>query len=481
MISPKDTCLIHPQLLPENTNTTNTPARPMDNQPGLPTTACTLDDYLPARSTIERLVSDTPRVPECDPDDHTDEDRAVVPLPTATTHRAAMDTTAPSLLLRALAHLPVDILADGGMFPPEAAARLAATSQAVRRLFPRLEGRLPAHASVYPDLAGRDEVCTGLTRMATWARVTTLSLASCRLAGRAAWLARSLAPCTALTDLTLSNAGLADGDLTAEVAGALAALSSLSRLSLQGNLLQGQDLQDGGGIYHCLLACPALTCLDLSDNNVRGKGWLDFGRDKHMTALTALNFQGNDLCIVWRSLYCMIRVIKHNTRLSSLQLGSTRQSRTGIGAWELSVLRRCVFKSDLALTELSLHGNSGGDQVLGDEGAEEVTLIAENCPRLTTLDLSYNRIKDVGADSLALAMRSGHFSALTALCLTENEVGDAGALELVQATQHCPRFERLALGRNRLSYEGIAVLEAAWGREAGKGLWTRDSRLYSSF
>ena len=117
---------------------------------------------------------------------------------------------------------------------------------------------------------------------------------------------------------------------------------------------------------------------------------------------------------------------------------------------------------------------------MGDEGAETVTLIAENCPRLATLDLSSNRITDVGAGSLALAMRSGHFSALTALCLTENEVGDVGALELVQATQHCPRFERLALDRNRLSYEGIAALEAAWGREAAKGLWTRDSRLYSS-
>ena len=244
-----------------------------------------------------------------------------MPLPTATTQHAAMDlidlrerfherglykdwpAAGPSLLLRALAHLPVDTLVDSGMFPPKAAARLAATSQAVRRLLPRLEGGLPAHASVYPDLAGRDEVCTGLTRMATWARVTTLSLASCRLAGRAQWLARSLAPCTALTDLTLSNAGLADGDLTAEVAGALAALSSLSRLSLQGNLLQGKFVSGGGvdqvgrwwGLYDCLLACPALTCLDLSDNNVNGAGWLCVVRgQQHMTALTALNFQGND-------------------------------------------------------------------------------------------------------------------------------------------------------------------------------------------
>lgn len=50
----------------------------MDNRPGSPTTACTLDDYLRARSTLARLVADTPRVPERDPDDHTDEDRAVL-------------------------------------------------------------------------------------------------------------------------------------------------------------------------------------------------------------------------------------------------------------------------------------------------------------------------------------------------------------------------------------------------------------------
>ena len=117
----------------------------------------------------------------------------------------------------------------------------------------------------------------------------------------------------------------------------------------------------------------------------------------------------------------------------------------------------------------------------GDAEVAETCQALPSFSRLATLDLSSNRITDVGAGRLALAMRSGHFSALTALCLTENEVGDAGALELVQATQHCPRFERLALGRNRLSYEGVAVLETAWGREAAKGLWTRDSRLYSSF
>ena len=36
------------------------------------------DAYLRARSTLARLVADTPRVPERDPDDHTDEDRAVL-------------------------------------------------------------------------------------------------------------------------------------------------------------------------------------------------------------------------------------------------------------------------------------------------------------------------------------------------------------------------------------------------------------------
>ena len=378
----------------------------------------------------------------------------------------------PSLLLRALAYLPVDILVDGGVFPPKAAARLAATSRAVQRLLARLEGRLPAHASVYPDLAGRDEVCTGLARLAGWAHVTTLSLDSCRLAGRAQWLARSLAPCTALTDLTLSNAGLADGDLTAEVAGALAALSSLSRLSLQGNLLQGSE-----GLRDCLLACPALTGLDLSDNKVQDLCW-DHVSKCVSTVMTALYLQGNKLFLMGS--VAVGDIFDENTRLSSLRLGATRRSRTGISAIEIDWIR-INLESAVALTELFLHGDSSGGQVLGDEGAETVTLIAENCPRLAALDLSSNRITDVGAGSLALAMRSGHFSALTALCLTENEVGDAGALELVQATQHCPRFERLALGRNRLSYEGIAVLEAAWGREAAKGLWTRDSRLYSSF
>ena len=378
----------------------------------------------------------------------------------------------PSLLLRALAHLPLDVLVDGGMFPPKAAARLAATSQAVQRLLARLEGRLPAHASVYPDLAGRDEVCTGLARLAGWAHVTTLSLDSCRLAGRAQWLARSLAPCTALTDLTLSNAGLADGDLTAEVAGALAALSSLSRLSLQGNLLQGSE-----GLRYCLLACPALTVLDLSDNKVQDICWDHVSRGVS-TVMTALYLQGNKLFLLGS--FAIGDIFYENTRLATLRLGATRRSRTGISAIEIDWIR-INLESAVALTELFLHGDSSGGQVLGDEGAEKVTLIAENCPRLATLDLSSNRITDVGASRLALAMRSGHFSALTALCLTENEVGDAGALELVQDTQHCPRFERLALGRNRLSYEGIAALEAAWGREAAKGLWTRDSRLYSSF
>ena len=49
----------------------------MDKHSGSPTTARALDDYLRARSTLAPLVADTPRVPERDPDDHTDEDRAV--------------------------------------------------------------------------------------------------------------------------------------------------------------------------------------------------------------------------------------------------------------------------------------------------------------------------------------------------------------------------------------------------------------------
>jgi hypothetical protein len=50
----------------------------MDNDPGSPTPARALDAYLRARSTLAPLVADTPRVPERDPDDHTDEDRAVL-------------------------------------------------------------------------------------------------------------------------------------------------------------------------------------------------------------------------------------------------------------------------------------------------------------------------------------------------------------------------------------------------------------------
>lgn len=77
-IPPEDTCPIRPRTLPENTNTTTTPARAMDKRPGSHTTARALGDYLRARSTFARLVADTPRVPERDPDDHTDEDRAVL-------------------------------------------------------------------------------------------------------------------------------------------------------------------------------------------------------------------------------------------------------------------------------------------------------------------------------------------------------------------------------------------------------------------
>jgi hypothetical protein len=36
------------------------------------------DAYLCARYNLARLVAGVPRVPECDPDDHTDEERAVL-------------------------------------------------------------------------------------------------------------------------------------------------------------------------------------------------------------------------------------------------------------------------------------------------------------------------------------------------------------------------------------------------------------------
>jgi len=113
-----------------------------------------------------------------------------------------------------------------------------------------------------------------------------------------------------------------------------------------------------------------------------------------------------------------------------------------------------------ALAELDLSDNR-----LGDAGAVALAGALEPTARLETLDLRVNSVGDEGAESLALVLARN--AALTALHLRDNCIGDAGAERIAEALQDNTHLTTLDLSYNhRLSRKGaqrmIAALEASF-------------------
>ena len=129
-----------------------------------------------------------------------------------------------------------------------------------------------------------------------------------------------------------------------------------------------------------------------------------------------------------------------------------------------------------SLADLSLEGCCTKDWHAPEVSASFTRSIAgllRQCPWLTKLNLSKNRIAEDGAGSLAEVLSQCYW--LADLNLRENEIGEGGVRSLAGVLGQCSSLAKLDLGNNRLGEEGarslagviflcssLSVLDLAW-------------------
>jgi len=88
-------------------------------------------------------------------------------------------------------------------------------------------------------------------------------------------------------------------------------------------------------------------------------------------------------------------------------------------------------------------------------------------PRLTTLNLSHNKLSDGAASVLGRALAAGA-PALCKVALQENEIGDVGMMALAAAMRPggAPGMQDIKLAFNRIGDDGAVAIASAW-REGG--------------
>ena len=107
-----------------------------------------------------------------------------------------------------------------------------------------------------------------------------------------------------------------------------------------------------------------------------------------------------------------------------------------------------ALKSNRSLQRLDVLGNQ-----ISNRGARWISEALRVNITLTTLDIGHNQIGDEGARFLARALHVN--STLKDVCLYTNSVGDNGAQHLVEALASNTTLTLLNMGRNRITNQGI--------------------------
>ena len=95
--------------------------------------------------------------------------------------------------------------------------------------------------------------------------------------------------------------------------------------------------------------------------------------------------------------------------------------------------------------------------LFGPDGAESLTGMLPNLKTLVRLNLERNNIGPVGATSLAGALVQSPSPALTSLNLSENRIKDEGLESIAVALRQCPQLKDLNLSDNRITNTGLLV------------------------
>ena len=251
--------------------------------------------------------------------------------------------------------------------------------------------------------------------------------------------------------------GVSAGDA---IARALAANTTLTSLSLQGNGVgpQGCALVSGG-----LARNTILRSLDLAMNNIADDGVEALAPALERAALESLNLSNN--MIGSRGIRGLAGVLRGgNLLLQTLDLSGNEMRPRAAEA----LADALVFNS--LLCTLHLDHNQ-----LGPEG---MICLAKGlaCPSLTTLTLSSNACCDRGARAIAESIQ-GVWN-LSRLDLSANRIGDPGATSLAGVLASVTSLAHLDLGDNFVSEAGCtAVCQVLSDNESLHGLSLKNNQL----
>ena len=210
-------------------------------------------------------------------------------------------------------------------------------------------------------------------------------------------------------------------------------------------ILSHNKIGDDGAraIAHALRGCEVLSVLDLSGNGIQDAGAEAISEALRSCKLQRLSLASN--CIGDDGARAIVHVLRGCGALSVLDLSGNGIQDAGTKGLS-EALRSCK------LQRLSLAFNC-----IRTDGSLAVAGVLKHVYKfLDTLDLSYNRLGDVGAVCLSGGLK--HCSCLKQLHLNCNFVGDEGAMALATCLQTCNQLTTLNLSDNEIGDNGALCL-----------------------
>ena len=270
---------------------------------------------------------------------------------------------------------------------------------------------------------------------------------------------------TAMETLCLDGNIAGDNDSVEEtresclqaLAGCLQHMSALMDLDLGYNFLG--DSGSALALAGCLQYTSNLQCLDLSSNELEAGGVQQLaGSLQRMPKLRSLFLQTNSIGNA--GVAGLASSLMGSSSLTELDIsynGLTGSSLRSLKA-ALVALSSGGRQHMTALEILELSGNKlGGRRTIGSVRA--LTSCLEHMPRLWSLGLGNNKLRDNGAKQLASAIQ--HMPSLKKLQLNENSFGDGGATDLIGSLVGLTSLTYIDIEDNKFTDVVRDVLEAA--------------------
>ena len=309
---------------------------------------------------------------------------------------------------------------DGNPLGPSGARRLAASARLPRLIYLGLQGTHLGATGVEALAASRNltglEILTltgngiggaGVEALAhaDFPHLKTLYLGTNRLTPTGLRVLAHTRRLPQLVEIQLDNNELGTAGLEALAHSPL--LARLEQLSLRHARVTAT------GLRALESAHLPLTCLDLSENKLPPRAFLELARCP-LTALTRLTLEFNEMGDEGAE---ALAASPHLAGLRELFL-----NRTNLGPLGMKALVSSPNLSQLRTLDV-------GNNHIGDGGVQALAAFP-HLANLTTLLLGTNGISDL---SMAALVRSPHLFRLRNLDLSENDLTDAGALILAEA------------------------------------------------